>query len=206
MTMKVLLIGVLSLAACVVPAGASIITLDGPLTVGAGASFDVTVQLTDVFATHPGASLTGFGFDIVIGHPANVTYTGGTVGALFADLSAPFPASPQVAGIPVGGAVFGILDASDFSEPLILAVLHFQALAAGSSTIGITTDPLDSNQGLFYAPAAPTDPIDQLNASSSVDVAAVPEPALGMLGGLVLLGLAAAKVHGDNLSRRDGRR
>ena len=173
----------LALAASVLPAEATTITLNTPGSVTAGSSFDVTVQISDVFQTHPGDALAAFGFNVVVGNSSIFSYTGETIGPLFDDFSGIFGASPQVAGIAT--AIF--LAAGDFTEPLTLATLHFTALTSGSASIGISTDLSDPNQGLFYSTAG----ADALNGSVRVvsAAAAVPEPASFLLGGLGLVGL-----------------
>lgn len=183
MISKLLSLATLALAATVLPAGAATITLDTPASTASGSSFDVTVQVTGVFDTHAGDALAAFGFDIVIGDPSSVSYTGETIGALFTDVSGVFGPSPQVAGV----ATAGFLEAVDFTEPLTLAILHFQAGAPGSSSIGITTDLDDPNQGLIYLTAG----ADPLDASTRVTVseAATPEPGTMILGGLALASL-----------------
>jgi hypothetical protein len=173
-------------AASVTPAGATTITLAAPSSVATGSFFDVVVQVSNVFQTHPGDSLAGFGFNVVLGNPAVFSYQGETVGALFDDFSG-FPGSPQVVGIP---SAF-ILTAADFTDPLTLATLHFHATGAGSTSIGISTDLSDPNQGLFYTLAGS----DPLNASTNVSAIA-PEPATAWLGFLALfpvLGLRARR-------------
>ena len=179
----------LALAAAVLPARATTILLNTPSSPAPGSSFDVTVQLTGVFDTHPGDALAAFGFDIVIGSPASVSYTGETIGALFTDASGLFGPSPEVAGF----ATAGFLQAGDFTEPLTLATLHFQAGAPGFSSIGITTDLEDPNQGLLYLTAG----ADPLDASTTVTVAATttPEPGTAVFGGLALASLWLYRRH-----------
>lgn len=182
MTSKLISLAALALAASVLPAGAATILLNTPSSPAVGSSFDVTVRLTGVFTTHPGDALAAFGFNVVIGNPSRVSYTGETIGALFTDVSGVFGPSPQVAGF----ATAGFLQAGDFTEPLTLATLHFRANALGLSTIGIATDLTDPNQGLLYLTAS----ADSLNASSSANVtAAVPEPDTTIFVGLGLASL-----------------
>ena len=189
MTSRLLSLAALALAASVLPAGATTILLNTPSSPAPGSSFDVTVQLTGVFDTHPGDALAAFGFDIVIGNPSSVSYTGETIGALFTDVSGAFGPAPQVAGF----ATAGFLQAGDFTEPLTLATLHFQAGAPGSSTVGISTNLNDSNQGLLYLTAG----ADPLDASTRVTVSetATPEPGTTILGGLALASLWFRRRH-----------
>ena len=182
MTSKLISLAALALATYALPAGAATILLNTPSSPALGSSFDVTVRLTGVFTTHPGDALAAFGFNIVIGNPSRVSYTGETIGTFFTDVSGVFGASPQVAGF----ATAGFLQAGDFTEPLTLAILHFRANALGVSTIGIATDLTDPNQGLLYLTAS----ADPLNASSSANVtAAVPEPQTTIFIGLGLASL-----------------
>ena len=62
MTSRLLSLAALALAASVLPAGATTILLNTPSSPAPGSSFDVTVQLTGVFDTHPGDALAAFGF------------------------------------------------------------------------------------------------------------------------------------------------
>src|ERR1700747_1062808 len=123
MNSKSLSLAALALAS-MLPAQAATISINTLSSPVAGSSFDVAVQLTGVFDTHPGDALAGFGFDVVIGDPSLLSFTGETIGGLFNDFSGVFGPSPQVAGI----ASSGFLAAGDFTEPLTLATLHFQAL------------------------------------------------------------------------------
>ena len=188
MTTKLLSIAALALAASALPAGAATILLNSPASPAVGSSFDVTVRLTGVFNTHPGDALAAFGFNVAIGSPSRISYTGETIGALFTDVSGVFGPSPQVAGF----ATAGFLQTGDFVEPLTLATLHFHANALGSSTIGITTNLTDPNQGLLYLTAG----ADPLNASTSANVtASIPEPDTTILAGLALTSLLLYRRH-----------
>lgn len=181
MTSKFLSILTFALAASVLPAHATAISLT--LLSPASGDFDVAVQLTGVFDSHPGDAVAAFGFNVVT-DPAFLSFTGETIGPLFDDFSGIFGPSPQVAGT----ATSGFLASGDFTEPLVLAILHFHAVGQGSTSIGIATDLSDPNQGLLYLSA--TDP---LNATTTVNV--VPEPATFLLGGLALLLTARLRIH-----------
>jgi hypothetical protein len=181
MTSKLLTFAAFVLAVSVLPARASTIVLTASGSQTPGSSFDVTVELTDVFGSHPGDALAAFGFDVVIGDTSVVSFTGETIGPLFDDVSGLFGPSPQVAGF----ATAGFLTASDFTDPLILATLHFNALTGGSSSIGINTDLSDPNQGLLYLTAG----ADPLDASTRASISAVPEPSTAVFGGLTLASL-----------------
>lgn len=167
------------------PARASTIALGVSSQVNAGLPFDVLVQVSSVFA---GRALddvvVAFGFDVTIGDPGLFQFTGATVGALFSPLAL---GTPAVAGFAINPLGIG---PGDFSGPLTLATLHFTALHAGASSIGVTWNSSDLNQGLVYLDL----PFGAIAASASVRaVATVPEPST------VLLVLVA--VAGRRLSR-----
>ena len=183
MTSKLLTLAVLGMAAVAVSAHGESLTLAGSLSPAAGSSFDLVVQLTDAFDTHPGDGIAAFGFDVVIGDLSLISYTGETIGGDFDDVSGVFGPSPQVAGF----VTAGFLEEGDFTEPLTLATLHFQSLGPGTTTVGISTDLTDPNQGLLYLLAG----ADAMNVTANVTTsgAAAPEPGgvyLGGLGGLAL--------------------
>jgi hypothetical protein len=188
MTYKLFTIAAVALAASVLPAYATIITLSPLSSPTAGGSFDVALQVSDVFSADPTDAIAAFGFNIVIGDSTVLSYTGETIGSLFDDSSG-FPGSPAV----VGFASAGFLAAGDFTEPLTLATLHFNALKASVSAITITTDLSDANQGLFYLNAGST----SLNSTTTVNVAGAttPEPSAAILGGLALTGLFVYRVY-----------
>jgi len=164
------------------PAVASMISLDVSSPVNAGASFDVAVQVTDVFAGRAiDDVLVAFGFDVTIGDPGVIQFTGATVGPLFAPLALGTPMVAGIAANPLG------IGPGDFSSPLTLAMLHFSALHSGTSSLGVTWDSSDLNQGLVYLDL----PFGPIAASTDVRVSAIPEPstmflvlapAIGLLG------------------------
>ena len=150
------------------PALASTISLGVTSPVNAGSAFDVAVQVTNVFAGRAvGDVVVAFGFDVTIGDPGLFQFVGATVGPLFAPLAL---GTPMVAGFALNP--FGI-GPGDFSGALTLATLHFNALRAGGSSIGVTWDSGDLNQGLVYLDL----PVGAISASANVRaVASVPEP------------------------------
>jgi len=75
----------------------------------------------------------------------------------------------------------GVANSAQASIPL--ATLHFDVLQAGSTSISLSTDAADFNQGLNYLFAAP----QAFNVSTPLTLAPVPEP--GALA-LMLAGLA----------------
>jgi len=154
--------------ASLVPGRAEIITLDAPSETGG--LLDVSVNLTDVFSSpHNTDAFLGYGFDVSFDSSV-VSYLGETSGALFDDLSDNPGISAEVAGV----ASSILLEPGDFTEPLNLAVLHFQVIGVGPTTISISGDVSNLDQGLIYLSGS--DPI-----SASL---AVPEP-----NGLWLLSL-----------------
>jgi len=158
-----------ALAASVAPARASSISLVLSGTVSPGSSFDIAVKVNDVFAGRaPDDVLLGYGFNVTIGNGAVVQYLSETAGPLFDDLSVP--------GVTAAGLASNLLGIGpgDFVPPLTLATLHFKTLGPGTSSIGVTWDPLDLNQGLVYLDL----PYGAIEASTRVTAtAAVPEPA-----------------------------
>jgi hypothetical protein len=190
---KTLSLLALSLAAALPQAHAAVVTLDVIPPVTAGSPFDVRVELTDVFnGRDPGATLVAYGFNVTVGSPAVVSYQGEDSGPLFDDVSFLFGGTPMVAGFATAAAGVG---PTDFTEPLVIAILHFSALKNGTSTIGVTWDPTDANQGLFFSDSQPQAPI---SSRTSVSLSAVPEP-----GGLSLCALALAGVCFLALRRRE---
>ncbi len=150
------------------PAVASTISLGVTSPVNAGTPFDVVVQVTDVFGGRSiGDVVVGFGFDVTIGDPGLFQFVNATVGPLFAPLAL---GTPMVAGFALNPLGIG---PADFSGALTLATLHFNALHAGGSSIGVTWDSGDLNQGLVYLDL----PVGAISASTDVRaVASVPEP------------------------------
>jgi hypothetical protein len=167
------------------PARASTITLGVASPVNAGSPFDVLVQVSDVFVGRALDDVVlAFGFDVTIGDPGLFQFTGATVGPLFSPLAL---GTPAVAGLAVN--LLGI-GPGDFFGPLTLATLHFTALRAGGSSIGVTWDSGDLNQGLVYLDL----PYGPIAASTDVRaVATVPEPSTVLL--------VLAPVAGRRLSR-----
>jgi len=151
------------------PAQASSISLAVIGSVSQGSSFDVAVQATDVFTGRAADdALLAYGFNVSVGNGSALQYVGESAGPLFDDFSAAFGGTPMVAGI----ATNILINPGDFVEPLTLATLHFNASGPGSSTIDVTWDATDPNQGLVYLDL----PYGAISASTDVSVAAVPEP------------------------------
>jgi hypothetical protein len=163
------------------PALASTISLGVTAPVHAGSTFDVTVQVNDVFGGRAiGDVVVGFGFNVTIGDPGLFQFVSATVGPLFAPLAL---GTPMVAGFALNPLGIG---PGDFPGALTLATLHFNALHAGGSSIGVTWDSSDLNQGLVYLDL----PVGAISASTNVQsVASVPEPSTVMLMIAPALGL-----------------
>jgi hypothetical protein len=160
---------VICLAACSLSAHAETITLNVTDIVTAGSPFDVLVQVNGLFdGRTPGDTLLAYGFNVTVGNSSIFNYTGETAGTLFDDLTIP-GGNPMVAGIAQN--LFGV-GPSDFTQPLTLATLHFDALGAGTTTIGVTWDSSDLNQGLVYFDL----PYGGIEASKTVISESVPEP------------------------------
>jgi hypothetical protein len=177
---------VVALALGAMPARAATISLDVLSPAIAGASFDVAVVVTDLFAGRPATdALVGFGFDVTVGDPSVVEFVDATEGPLFDPLIVS-PGTPMVIGFSTN--LLGI-GPGDVSGPLTLAVLHFKALVAGLSGISVVGDSFPDT-GLVFAEL----PYESFNQSVNVSAAAAaPEPASLVLFGTVLLGIAFAR-------------
>lgn len=168
-------------AISVTPALADI-QLSAPST--ATGSFDVVVEASNVFAApHDADFLLGYGFNVSFDN-ALLQFTGETAGPLFDDLS-PLPGA-DVAGV----ATAILLGPGDFTEPLELAVLHFNVVGSGVTSIGISGDPSNLNGGLLYLSGS-----DPISASTRLTTSAVatPEPGTALLLFGALGGLAAGR-------------
>jgi hypothetical protein len=177
-----------------VPAGAETLSLAGPSA--ASGPCDLTVNLTNAFDTHDRATdaFLGCGFNIAF-DPAILFFTGETPEPLFDDVSDLFPGT-QVAGL----ASSMLLGPGDFAEPLILAVLHFNVVGSGSTSVSISGDPaVNLNQGLIYLSSE-----DPLSTTTRVTAAAagVPEPGTMALAGSVLVMLWGGRRLSDRTSSR----
>jgi hypothetical protein len=154
-------IALLLCAASLVPARAETFSLGAPSS--AAGAFDVLVNVTGVFdPPHDADFLLGYGFNVSF-DSSILSYLGETAGPLFDDISG-IPGA-QVAG--VASAI--LLGPGDFTEPLNLAILHFDVVGVGNTSIGISGDISDPNDGLLYLSGS--DPI-----SATTSVVATPEP------------------------------
>ena len=166
----------LAFALGTLPARASSISLSPSSPVIAGSTFNVDVLVNNVFdPPHALDILVGFGFNVAVDAPAIFQYVNATIDPLFDDAS--FPGSPDVFAFthdPLGIA-------APFVGPLRLATLHFLAVAPGITSVRVTSDLSDLNQGLFFAPP---DPFDDLPPNADItgavrvtaSAAPVPEP------------------------------
>jgi len=164
---KLLSLLLLASAVYAVPVHAEVISLSAPAA--ASGSFDVFVNLTGVFdPPHDSDFFLGYGFDISFDNSI-LSYLGDTPGALFTDLSGNPGITAQVAGI----ATNVLLGPGDFTEPLNIAVLHFGIIGFGPTTLTISGDPANLDQGLIYLSGS-----DPILASASLTAAptAAPEP------------------------------
>ena len=164
-------LGLLALASAALPARADTFTLTPASPILAGGSFDVALDLADAFSSHPGDFITSIGFDVMVLDSSVAGYTGFTAGPLFFD--ATFSGSPDVFVIPNDPA--GLSAASiGYTDPFTVAVLHFNALRTGKTTVQVSTDAAgDLNQGVYYF-SSPT--AFDFSASTPVSVS-TPEPA-----------------------------
>src|SRR5262249_18153067 len=128
-----------------------------------------------------------------VSDPGLFQFTGATVGPLFGDLALGTPMVAGFASNPLG------IGPGDFSGPLILATLHFNALHAGSSSIGGTWDSSDLNQGLGFLGLPRVDglsPVNPISAATTVQaVATVPEPSSLLLTAPTLVLLRRVLFH-----------
>lgn len=179
-----LTLSVLALAFSALPAQADSFSLTPSSPIQAGGSFDVTLNLADAFSSNPGDFITSIGFDVNVLDSSVASFTGFTAGPLFFD--ATFLGSPDVFVIPNDPG--GLSTASiGYTDPFTVAVLHFNALKVGGTTIQVSADTAaDINQDIYYF-SSPT-AVD-FSASTPLTVSA-PEPgslsltafALGAIG------------------------
>jgi PEP-CTERM motif len=184
--MKRIILSSLTFVVLSVASHAASITLSAPPVVSG--SFDVAVNATDVFAnfSDPDDALLAFGFNWTIGSPL-ISFTGETVNSAFFEDISDCCAPNYVVARDNAAFVFGI-ESGDFTEPLLLATLHFSVNApGGSTTIGISADNAsDPNLGLIFLGGS-EDFSDSVMITTSA--AATPEPGTLLIAGLSLAGL-----------------
>ena len=129
-----------------ISAHAATVTVDfSTLTPVAGQTITADVKVNNVFSGIISEFLIGFGFNFVNGNPGVLNFVGATLGPAFVSSGA---AGANVAAFT--NAIPGLAP-GDFIEPLLLATLTFQAVAAGTSTAGAsTTVPGNPDHGLFF--------------------------------------------------------
>lgn len=151
------------------------LTAAGPSKVGEGV--DLLVSVSEPFAgLAPDEQLLSFGFSLSY-DVSRLSFAGFTVAAGWDDDSGWLGAGQ------FGGSSFpGVANLGQTT--LLLGTLHFDALQAGSTLVGVATDSGNLNQGLsfLWSGAQP------LNGSLNLVTSAVPEPASLLL---FTLGLAA---------------
>jgi hypothetical protein len=163
-----------------VVSSAAVVSLNLTGPVQAGSTFDVDVWVNDLFSgLATDDQLASFGFNVVNGSPGLFRFINSTIRPPFDDDSAYF-------GLDAAGSPFPAIDNIPTTQSLWLATLTFDALAAGSGTLGVRTELTAPNQGLIFVLGAPIG----LNADLTVNVAPVPLPAAlwMLLGGVTLLG------------------
>jgi hypothetical protein len=172
------------------PAAAATINFSTPGVVSGG-PFDVTITATDVFDGRDPITdlLLSFGFNVGVSNPSVVSFVGATAGPLF-DAVTTQPGTMVFASA-FGQNGFGI--EPGVAEPLILATLHFAALAPGTASILITSDLANLFQGLQFLNQPFAESIAGEVAVTVGGTQPVPEPTTLLLSGLGLLSLAARR-------------
>lgn len=148
-----------------------------------GDYFDVEVLAISPLANASVDELIlGFGFNAALSGTGSAQFLGSSVNPLFADIS-----TQEGVNLSAAGFAFPGLSVNDVGSLLSLAVLHFQALAAGDLSIAISSDLNDFNQGLIYLTQSPL----AIQANTHLTITAVPLPpaiVLFVSGGFMLVG------------------
>lgn len=160
-----------------VPGLADTVSLVLPSQVASGSTFDIQVNLTDIFSGRPADTLIAFGFNFTYDTTALSLVNGTADTGNWFDASDLLASPVQIIGINFVGFTSG-----STVEPLALATLTMRALKPGVTNFSLTSDPLDLNTGIVFDSL----PYGAINVSSSVNVV-VPEPAAWQLFGIVLL-------------------
>ncbi|MDX8129229.1 hypothetical protein QLH52_18165 [Methylomonas sp. OY6] len=111
-----------------------------------GDHFDIEVlALAPLANASPDELVLGFGFNTQLGGTGAAQFLGSSINPLFNDIS-----TQDGVNLAAAGLAFPGLSANDVGSFISLAVLHFQAIAAGNLNIAITSDLHDLNQGLIF--------------------------------------------------------
>lgn len=167
--MKKALWTLLFAAAVAAPCSADVL-LVGPSTVTIGQTFDVTVELKNIFVNHPIDTLIAFGFNFNYDSSALTLENIAVDSSNWLDVGL---TPPQAGGLNFTGFTAGT------PEPLVLATVTLQANKLGATNFSVTSDPNDLNTGLIFDSG-----YEQFASRDAVTVAA-PEPAaVWLLGSL----------------------
>jgi hypothetical protein len=148
----------------------------------------IDVLLQDAFSGERSDDiLLAFGLNASFDSAA-FTLTSRTVGPLWDD-------DTSFLNLDLAGSAFPGIENDGSNAPILLGQLTFAALAAGNFTLGVSSNPLDLNQGLIYLFGA-GDIVAQTQVSVQPDVAPVPLPAAGWLLASGLLALSRMRRRG----------
>lgn len=133
-----------------------------------GDYFDVAlVAFVPLANASPDELVLGFGVNTQLDGAGAAQFLGSTINSLFTDIS-----TQDGVNLAAAGAAFPGLGLNEVGSLISLAVLHFQAVTAGTLNIAITSDLNDLNQGLIFLNQSPL----AINAGIGVDITAVPLP------------------------------
>jgi hypothetical protein len=153
-----------------------LVKLIGPDTYDLNETFVISVYIDGITDYDPflGADeILAFGFDVVM--PSSFIYIGATLSPGFTDDSALLP-NTDIAAHTIPGIA---------GNDILLASLSFSPTLAGKFNVGISSDPLDPNEGLFTM-------LYREDMTSTISVT-TPEPSSLRLLGLCLVFLFIRK-------------
>lgn len=127
--------------------------------------------------------LVSFGFDVDSG---SFEYSG------FGFDPAEYGFEDVAAFLPSTG-VAGMIFPGVSGEGVLLATLNFNAVAAGSYSLGIVSDLFDPNEGMFTLFYPQVDMTTAMSVNVNAPVSSVPEPASLFLMGSGIIGLAVRR-------------